>query len=506
MSQGKGKVYLVGAGPGDVGLITLRGLECLQEADVILYDRLANPALLRYAKEGAEVIYVGKKATSHPWPQEAIHALMAEKAREGKIVCRLKGGDPFVYGRGGEEALFLAEEGIPFEVVPGVTSATAVPAYAGIPITHRAFCSALGVVAGHRAPGEEAPEVRWEALAQGLDTIVVLMGMAQLPHIVASLLQHGRSPQTPVALIRWGTYPRQETVVGTLADIVEKAQRAGLRPPVVAVIGEVVRLRERMRWYDNRPLFGKRILVTRARHQAPELSRLLEQRGAEVVEFPVLRFEALDVRSTLEPWVRKGLCPFDWLLFTSPNGARFFFQQLREMGRDARWLGRAKVGVIGPGTAAALEAWGIRPDFTPSRFIAEALAEEFPEEPKGQRILLARAAQAREVLPQRLRERGAEVVVLPLYRTLPDGEGKEEIERLLREGRLDGVTFTSSSTVEHFHRLLPGVSLEGLVLACIGPITAQTLARYGWKAHVVAEEHSLPGLVEALERHWGDGP
>ena len=543
----RGKVYLVGAGPGDPGLLTIKGLKCISRADVIVYDRLVHPAILTHARPDAELIYVGKASSAHTMSQDEINRLLVEKAREGKNVVRLKGGDPFVFGRGGEEAEALAEQGIQFEVVPGVTSATAVPAYAGIPVTHRDFCSTLGIVTGHEAavnePGEwekggegerenergievaDSPippfphssqpldpslqsKIQWDKIATGVDTLIFLMGVGNLPNIVAELVKNGRDASTPIALIRWGTRPEQEALVGTLADIVEKVRSAGFKPPAVAVVGEVVNLREKLRWFDSpqaNPLFGKKVLVTRSREQASALSELLREYGAEPIEFPVIKisppesFAELDVAlSCIEK--------YDWLLFTSANGVQAVMDRLRKLGRDMRWLKGPRIGAIGPKTAEAVQCLGMKVDFVPSKFVSEAIADELPESPSGKRILILRAKEAREALPEKLRERGAQVDVVAAYRTEIDPDSyrddADRVKELLASGGIDIITFTSPSTVKGFVNLVGEGGLAAragkVTVACIGPITAQAAEEHGLKPNVVADEHTIKGLIEAL--------
>lgn len=495
----RGRVYLVGAGPGDPGLITLRGRDCLARADVIIYDRLANPQLLSQARADAERIYVGKEASRQALSQEEINRLLVDRARQGQVVCRLKGGDPFVFGRGGEEAEALVAAGIPFEVVPGVTSAVAAPAYAGIPVTHRRFSSSLAIVTGHEDPTKEESAIRWERLATAVDTLVFLMGVRYLPEIVQQLLAHGRPPETPVALVRWGTHPGQETLVGTLANIVQKVAEAGFQSPAVTVVGEVVSLREKLRWFDTQPLFGQRVLVTRTRAQASALSELLRERGAEPVECPVIQIRPLDFQARLQELATAGF-PVDWLIFTSANGVEIFFAGLHEIGRDARALGRVKLGALGPATGAALAERHLRVDYGPSKFIAEQFLEEFPEPVEGQHILIPRARAAREALPEGLKARGADVEVLPVYETVRDGAGAAAVQRQLAAGEIDWVTFTSSSSVEHFVALVGPVP-SGVKVACIGPVTADTAREKGLRVDVVAEEYTIPGLVQAIERY-----
>ncbi|MCC2671345.1 MAG: uroporphyrin-III C-methyltransferase, partial [Armatimonadetes bacterium] len=403
-----GKAYLVGAGPGDPELLTLKGRRALAEAEVVIYDRLANPRLLEHAPEDAERIYVGKEAQRHAMTQEEITALLVQRVAAGQLVCRLKGGDPFVFGRGGEEAEALAAAGLAWEYVPGVTSAVAVPGYAGIPVTHRGLCSAFAVVTAHEDPSKGPSSIRWEHLAPGVDTLVFLMGVERLPQIVAQLVAHGRSEETPAAVVSWGSYPRQRTVVGTLADIVSRCEAAELQAPAVTVVGEVSALRDRLRWYDTRPLFGKRILVTRPREQAGELIRRIEAAGGEALTAPSIRIRAIPAPDL------SGLDqPYDWIVFTSVNGVRSLVAALRAEGRDVRRLGAAQIAAIGPETARAAEAAGLHVDFIPSQYVAEQVAAEFPEPITGKRVLIPRARAARELLPELWRSQGAVVDVVP---------------------------------------------------------------------------------------------
>lgn len=518
MSTPVGMVFLVGAGPGDPGLLTLRGRECLQQADVVIYDRLVHPTLLQHTRPEAELIFAGKESARHTLTQKEINTLLIERARAGKMVCRLKGGDPFVFGRGGEEAEACREAGVPFEVVPGVTSAIAAPAYAGIPITHREVASSFAVITGHeraegRGPGAEGkdsalspqPSARfnWAHIAHAADTLIFLMGVENLAEIVGQLLAHGRLPETPVALVRWGTWPQQETLVSTLGVVVEEVQRTGFKPPAVFVVGEVVRLREKLRWFDNRPLFGKRILVTRAREQASALSDLLRAQGAEPVEFPVIRI--VPVVDTRE--LDAALCQiqnlYSWVVFTSANAVRVIRDRLDALGLDARAFGTVNIAAIGPATTEALRAMGLRADFVPSRFVAEAVVEEWPDRNMaGRRVLLPRAKEARELLPDRLREMGARVDVVTTYETVMDAGATDEICARLRAGAIHAVTFTSSSTVKNFVESIgrEGVQelLRGVTVACIGPITAQTARELGIRPDIEAKEHTIAGLVKAL--------
>ena len=503
MDEGTGKVYLIGAGPGDPGLFTLKGKRCLEEADVVAYDALANPRLLLHAKPNAERIYVGKRGGQHALPQEEIGRLLVERARAGKVVARLKGGDPFVFGRGGEEAEELAAAGVPFEVVPGVTSAVAAPAYAGIPLTHRDFTSTVAFVTGHEDPTKEDSSIAWDKIATGIGTLVFFMGVGQLPQIVKRLVEHGRSPETPAAVIRWGTRAEQHVVTGTLATLVERS--AGVKPPALIVVGEVVALREKLRWLEDKPLFGKRILVTRAREQASAFGQRLEAAGAEVVEFPAIQIEPPESWEPLDAAVAR-IREYQWVIFTSANGVRHFWDRLRHAGRDARDLSGIQVCAIGPATAAALVDRGIRADVVPAEFRAEALAAAVGAEGmRGARVLLARAAEAREVLPDQLTRGGAAVDVVPAYRTVRNTANADELRGLLRDGKIDAVTFTSSSTVRYFLEQVGAEAAErlrGVVVASIGPITADTAARHGIATDVMPDSYTISALADALVRHF----
>ena len=503
MPERAGKVYLIGAGPGDPGLFTLKGKRCLEEADVVAYDALANPRLLLHAKPGAELIYVGKRGGEHALPQDEIGNLLVNRARAGKIVVRLKGGDPFVFGRGGEEAEELAAAGIAFEIVPGVTSAVAAPAYAGIPLTHRDFTSTVAFVTGHEDPTKEETSVAWDKIATGIGTLVFFMGVGQLPEIVKRLVEHGRSPETPAAVIRWGTRAEQRVVTGTLATLVDRS--AGVKPPALIVVGEVVALREKLRWFEDKPLFGRRILVTRAREQASAFSQRLEAAGAEVIEFPTIQIEPPESWAPLDAAIAR-IREYQWVIFTSANGVRHFWDRLHNAGRDARDLFGITVCAIGPATAAALLDRGVRADVVPPEFKAEALAEALGREGmRGARVLLARAAEAREVLPAELTRGGATVDVVPAYRTVRNAANAEELRAMLRDGKIDAVTFTSSSTVRYFLELVGPEGIErlrGVVVASIGPITADTAARHGITSDVMPDSYTIPALAEALVRHF----
>jgi uroporphyrinogen III methyltransferase/synthase len=503
-SRGNGIVYLVGAGPGDPGLITVRGLACLQKAEVVVCDRLVNQRLLEHAPSGCEIIDVGKTPQKHPIPQREINALLIDRARAGKVVVRLKGGDPFLFGRGGEEAEALAEAGIPFQVVPGITSAIAVPAYAGIPVTHRDFTSTFAVVTGHEDLSKDSSDIDWAKLATGAGTLVFLMAIGNLPAIVAKLMEHGRDPQTPVAVIRWGTEPRQETVTGTLVDIVQRVREAGLQPPAVTVVGDVVRLREKLRWFDTMPLFGKRVLVTRARSQASALSQRLRELGAEPVELPAIAIVPPSDWSKLDQALDK-LSSYDWVIFTSANGVQTVAERLRALGGDLGLLDGPRVAAIGPATAQALQDHGLRVDFVPPVYVAEEIAAGIGDV-RGQRVLLPRADKARPALAQDLRRKGALVDEVVAYRTTPSISG--DLRAILGNGKIDIVTFTSSSTVKNLAAALgkgsAGEALNGMLVACIGPVTARTAQELGIHVDVVAPEHTIRGLVDAIVDTIGD--
>ena len=501
--RSSGRVYLVGAGPGDPGLLTLRGKACLEEADVVLYDHLANPALLDYASSEAERIYVGRRGCGTYRPQDEINQLMLEKVREGKCVVRLKGGDPFVFGRGGEEAEWIVEHRIPFEVVPGVTSAIAVPAYAGIPVTHRTLASTVAFITGHEDPEKEETVLEWPRFAAAEGTLVFLMGVKNLAMIVSRLVEEGKPADTPVALIRWGTYPKQRTVVGTLRDILDRAKSADIRPPTVVVVGEVVRLREQLNWFETQPLFGKRVLVTRAKAQASELSSLIRARGGEPIECPTIDFAPPDDWAEVDAAIEQ-LATYQWLVFTSVNGVKAFMQRLWHCGRDARALAGLQVCCIGPRTAEEVRRFGIDADLVPETFQAEGLIEVLKRDgASGQRVLIARAAQAREILPDELQRSGAFVRVVKVYKTVVPTIEREQVRHLFRDRLIDVVTFASSSTVRNFFQLFDGARdvkqhLNGTVIASIGPITAQTIREMGLDVHVMAGQNTIPALVQSL--------
>ncbi len=499
-------VYLVGAGPGDPKLLTLRGKECLEFADVVLYDHLANPELLKHAPMDAERIYVGRKGRGSYRDQQEINALLVSKAQEGKSVVRLKGGDPFVFGRGGEEAETMAEAGIPFTVIPGVTAAVAVPAYAGIPVTHRTLASTVAFVTGHEDPTKSSSVMEWPRLASSEGTLVFLMGTKNLPHIVDRLIQEGKASTTPVAAIRWGTYARQQTIVGTLADIVEKVLKADLNPPTVIVVGEVVRLRDRLNWCESRPLFGKGVLVTRPREQAPALSNLLAEQGAEPIECPTLEICPPDSWSPVDEAIQE-LPSYDWVIFTSVNGVQAFMGRLWFHQKDARSLANAKVCCIGPRTEEEAKHWGLVADLVPKEFQAEGILDALGGlDIQGKRILIPRAKVAREILPEQLREMGAFVRVVHGYQAVPPQAKGEPLSDHFRNQDIQYLTFTSSSTVKNFCQLFADRQemhklTQHSTVACIGPITAKTVKDEGLSVDIVAAENTVPALVDAIVAH-----
>jgi uroporphyrinogen III methyltransferase/synthase len=504
-SQIKGKVYLVGAGPGDPGLVTLRAKQCIEQADVILYDHLANPEMLGWAREDAEIIYAGKRAAERALSQREINALLVEKVREGKQVVRLKGGDPFVFGRGAEEAQAIVDAGIKFEIVPGITSAIAGPAYAGIPVTHRAENSHVTFFTGHEDPAKTQSAIDYAALAKLGGTQVMLMGVERIESIAQEMLKQGAREDLPVALVRWATTGRQETLTGTLSNIAQRVLESGFEAPAVAIFGEVVALRQNLKWYENRPLSGKRIVVTRTRKQASELSERLRGLGADVIELPTIRIEPpTDLREFAE--LVQDAHAYDWIVFTSPNGVEAFFNLFFKIYDDAREIGGAKIAAIGPATAQRVKDFHLRVDLQPEDFVAEAVVREFQKQGtmENLRILIAQAEKARDVLPKQLANLGAIVDEALAYRTVAETRDSTGARRRLLEEGADLITFTSSSTVENFLALgLPWP--ERMQVASIGPITSKTARERGLTIAVEAHRHDVPGLVEAIQKFYGAG-
>ncbi|MDR1489785.1 MAG: uroporphyrinogen-III C-methyltransferase [Desulfovibrio sp.] len=505
------KVYLIGAGPGDPGLITLKGKELLARADVVIYDHLAAEDLLRFARPGAELVYVGKSGADHTLPQEQINALVIDKAKSGKTVVRLKGGDPYVFGRGGEEAEELAAAGIDFEVVPGVSSGAAAPACAGIPLTHRSCASSVIFATGHENPDKEQSAHNWEAMAKSGSTLVFYMGVKNLPEIVRRLIDNGLSEDTPAALIQWGTTPKQRSLLTTLGRAATDAVEKDFAPPSIFLVGKVALLRERLNTFEKRPLFGKGIVVTRSREQASDTAARLAELGARVLVFPTIAVAPFPDDGTSRSMPER-LSDYGLIVFTSVNGVRFFFARLAARGRDARALAGADIACIGPGTASALQSFGLKADLLPEKFVAESVAEavfrHYPQQVLAeQRVLLPRAKQARDALPRLLASRCKAVDILELYETKPGTAHKDSLLEELEAGRIDCVTFASSSTVKNFLDLIPAEVLRrrpGLKFACIGPITAATLEEAGLVCHIQPEEHTIPALVKALRENLAD--
>ncbi len=501
-----GKVFLIGAGPGDPGLLTIKAKECIETADVVVYDYLASPLLLKYAKKEAEVIYVGKKGGDHTLSQDKINLLLVEKAKQGSDVARLKGGDPFVFGRGGEEAQMLLSHGIPYEVIPGVTSAIAAPAYAGIPVTHRDHTSFVSFITGHEDPTKEDTSMQWDVYAKSDATLVFLMGVKNLENIVKNLIENGKPSDTPVALVRWGTTPKQQTVTGTLETIVDRVKEAKLKSPSIIIIGHVVSLRNELAWFDNRPLFGKRIVITRARTQASDLVARLSKLGAFCIELPTIEIappqDNLPLRQSIE-----NLEYYDWVVFTSVNGVKFFFDTLYEMEKDVRALGHLKFACIGPVTKERLRDHGIISDILPETYRAESVIKAFSGvDISNKKVLLPRAKVARTILPEELTRMGALVDEVTAYETHLNEEGKNELMELLKNHEIDAVTFTSSSTVSNFMSFFGTEDekklLSGIIFASIGPITSDTARSLGIKPDIEAVEFTIPGLIDSLLNYY----
>ncbi|MEW6593917.1 MAG: uroporphyrinogen-III C-methyltransferase [Thermodesulfobacteriota bacterium] len=507
-TQRPGKVYLVGAGPGDPELITVKGMKLLQRAEVVVYDYLAGKKLLKHVPKGAELVYVGKMGgIHHAHTQEEINQMLVDFARAGKQVVRLKGGDPFIFGRGGEEIEVLVEHGIAYEVVPGVTSATAAATYAGVPITHRKHTTSVAFITGHEDPTKAASTIAWDKISTGIGTLVFYMGIKNLPIITEKLMAHGRSPETPVVVVRWASTPEQKSVEGTLATIADRVKAARIKPPALIVVGEVVSLRDKINWYEKRPLFGKRILVTRTREQASELVHRLEDLGANCLEGSTIALVEPDSWAPLDQELRR-VSEYDWLLFTSINAIKFFFQRLAELGMDARDLKGPRIAVVGTTTAEMLQAQGLRADLVPGEFTGEGLAAALlAEGMAGKKVLLPRAAKAREILPETLTEAGATVTTVPVYRNVQPAD-YAEVRQALEEKTIDCITFTSSSTVTNFLEMLRCADaaeqqrlLDGVTIAVIGPITARTAQQHGLTIHIQPETFTIPALVDAIVAH-----
>jgi uroporphyrinogen III methyltransferase/synthase len=500
-----GTVYLVGAGPGDLGLVTLRAKQCIEKADVIVYDHLANPEMLGWAREDAEIIYAGKEPGGSQLSQQEINRLLIEKAREGKQIVRLKGGDPFVFGRGAEEAEAIAAQGIAFEIIPGITSAIAGPAYAGIPITHRAHNSHVTFFTGHEDPAKTETAIDYAALSKLGGTQVMLMGVERLGSITGEMLKQGVRRDLPVALVRSATTGQQETLTGTLSDIAQKAVARDFTAPAVAVFGEVVGLRDNLNWYEKRPLLGKRIVVTRTRKQASVLSNELRALGAHVIELPTIRIEPPSNLREFAELVQDAHV-YDWIVFTSANGVEAFFDIFFKLYDDAREIGGARIAAIGPATAQRVKDFHLHVDLQPEEFVAEAVVREFKKQGsiENLRLLLVRAEKARDTLPKELSGLGAIVDAALAYRTVPETRDTSGARRQLAQHGADLITFTSSSTVENFLSLgLPWP--KGMRIASIGPITSKTARDHDLKVDVEARRHDIIGLVQAIREFFEKG-
>jgi uroporphyrinogen III methyltransferase / synthase len=510
--QKQGKVYLVGAGPGDPGLLTLKGKSLIERADVIVYDYLANETFLNYAKNGAELIYVGKSAGSHTMKQEDINSLLCKKAAKGHMVVRLKGGDPFIFGRGGEEAEVLIKAGIPFEVVPGVTSAIAAPAYAGIPLTHRDYTANVAFITGNEDPAKEQSNIDWAKISTGIGTLVFLMGIGNIDAIAKELIKHGRSPDTPAAVIHRGTVPTQKSVVGTLSNIAAIAKNENIKPPGIIIVGDVVRLRDKLNWFEKRPLFGRKIIVTRAREQASQFLAGLTELGAECIEFPAIKIVPPRSWDGMDKAIQ-NLENYRWLIFTSMNGVDYFFRRLYELGKDVRSIRDAKVAAIGPKTAEAVKGHGINSDIVPDEYRAEAVIEAFKDhELQHVNILIPRAQEAREILPEELRKMGARVDVVEAYRTIMPEEDADKLSAMIEKGEIDMATFTSSSTVLNFLNMFKDKkesmlqAMKNVAVACIGPITAKTAEENGLNVTISPEDYTIEALTSAIVLYYSGKP
>ena len=497
-----GKVYIVGAGPGDIGLLTVKGLKCLQKAEVVVYDLHLNAQVLNYVNHYAEFIYAGKRGGRHTMTQDEINRVMIEKAKQGKIICRLKGGDPFVFGRGGEEAEALSKEGIEFEIVPGVSSAVAAPAYAGIPLTHRLYSSSFAVVPGYEDAAKGETSINWEKLATGAGTIVFLMTVKNIALVCQRLIENNRNPETPVAVIRWGTRPDQTTIVGNLRNIPDLVKEKDIKPPAVMVVGDVVKLREHLKWYEKKPLFGQRILVTRKHSGEFEL---LEELGAEIIEFPTIEIVPPITWDELDKSIDK-IETYNWLIFTSANSVRFFFKRFFERDKDIRELKGIKICAVGSKTALEVKKYGMKVDLVPEEFNAEGLIKVFGQQSivnglKGMKFLLPRAELAREIFPEKVRELGGEIDIATAYRAVkPETHGKR-LRRFLKEGKISIATFTSAATFNNFMSIMDRYALEllkGVAIAVIGPVTARAVEKAGLSVNIMPEQATIEAMVQEI--------
>ncbi len=503
-----GTVYLVGSGPGDSGLLTIKGMELISSADVIVHDYLAGNFWQQFARKDAELIYVGKKGKNHTLEQTDINSLIISKAKEGKSVCRLKGGDPYVFGRGGEEAEELVQAGIPFEVVPGITSAISAPAYAGIPVTHRDHASQVTFITGHEDPTKEESAMNWHNLAENPGTLVFLMGVKNIENISASLIKAGKDPNTPAALVRWGTTPKQQSLFSTLKKIPAEAERRKFAAPAVLVVGTVVGLHEKLDWFERKPLFGKKILITRSREQSRKMAESVTKAGGEPILFPTIAIEDVKDFNYLDEAIN-SISRYDWVIFTSVNGVERFFKRFFTLSNDIRQLSGPRIGAIGPITAAKLKDKHLHVELIAQEFVAEGLLESLEKiGVPGKRFLIPRAEKAREILPDGLTKLGGKVDVVSVYRTvLPSNDDVQSVVRMIDDGEIDAITFTSSSTVSHFMKLVEPEGnklLEKVITASIGPVTSNTLREYGISPQIEASEYTIEGLISALKNYFGD--
>ncbi|MBF0517253.1 MAG: uroporphyrinogen-III C-methyltransferase [Nitrospirae bacterium] len=501
MKTTKGKVFLVGAGPGDIGLLTLKAYRCIQKADAIVYDFHVNNRLLNLAKPGAELVYAGKRGGRHEMTQDEINAALLRKALEGKIVCRLKGGDPFVFGRGGEEAEVLVAADIDFEIIPGVTSAISVPAYAGIPLTHRKHSSSFAVITGNEDETKKDSKLNWPAIAQGFDTLVFLMGVKNIDYITTKLIKNGRDPQTPAAIIRWGTRPEQVTLTTTLGDISETARGQKIRPPAVMVVGNTVGLRDALNWYEKKPLFGQRILITR--QYTPDYEAL-EELGAEIFEFPTIKTVPPDSYIALDAAIA-NIESYDWIIITSANGFKYFFNRLIHLNKDIRDLKGIRLCAIGQKTAETLKGCGLTAAAVPEEFSAEGLIQLFTKDSassvKGKRFLLPRSETARETFPEMVRDLGGHIDTPTAYKTIKPQAHAKRLERFLREGKITIATLTSASSFNNLQEFLGAETSELLrevTIAAIGPVTKKAVEKAGLSVGIMPDEASIEGLVQAI--------
>jgi len=502
MQYPSGKVYLVGAGPGDPGLITVKGLACVMKADVIIYDHLVNMRLLYQGRRTVKLIYVGKQGGRHTLPQDEINALIIKMAREGKTVVRLKGGDPFIFGRGGEEAEALADNGISFEVVPGVSAATAVPTYAGIPLTHREHNASVAFVTGHEDPAKPESKVHWDRIATGVGTLVFFMGMKNLPSIINNLIANGRDPETPVAVIQWGTRTDQRVVIGVLKDIILKVKEASIGPPAVIVVGDVVRLRDKLNWYESKPLFGRTIMTVGSRGQADALVESLTECGATTIDFPVVDFAPPAEQGQLDEKLA-AVGKYDWIIFNSGAAAAFLLDRLWDLGRDVRILKNVNIAAAGRITSEVLRQYGLKADLLFDEFTVKGVSAAFSSFTlTGKKMLIPFAGSMEEDVTLKLSQRGAEVTTVTAYAEVRLDVDVVHIQRLLKEKKISAIVFTDPSAVHAFVELLDRTGSKSLisddVISCMDPQTASAASKDGVHVHIISRDHTVPSLIEAL--------